>query len=497
MMQSTSDASPASSSSSPSSSSRTPKRKPRPLHLRGTSTPTTGQSHLPAQPQVYGHELDGQEQVEDSRDEHDLHPATAGDHRQSRIMAHPPQQIYVLSADGSSLFLLDPTKPHGNEEPPPYMPFHDPAVETGIGETETPGLHIGGLHGHGHSMDPGGRETEAGREVGIGQNTNPAASLTQAPSRTNAGFDSGPSPRIGDRPPSTPRAAHVHRPLQIYRIDSNGALAQGGSSDIYAPTNTHYLDDPVQASSSRHRASTLSALQPRTRIPLSGVSGHRYSASIHGSIQTSTRPGYRTSTSYSSTTPVARSRDRRHARSAVSSPGNRTAQLLPDGTIDMDESTPLLGRAHTEIPGSGLWRSIFCGDLDVDTGETRQLSWGVGWKRFWRPIVRKEYWRAVLHLAVLNFPFVSAKSCLDRQTIFTDCLSCLLLMNTPRSVGFSRAQDQVDNKLELISGSPCMAFLARRNSCWYCPSHHSSDWSGGVVVDVVYRALSCQARGES
>ena len=35
----------------------------------------------------------------------------------------PPQQIYVLTADGSSLFLLDPTKPSGNEIPPPYAPF--------------------------------------------------------------------------------------------------------------------------------------------------------------------------------------------------------------------------------------------------------------------------------------------------------------------------------------------------------------------------------------
>lgn len=37
--------------------------------------------------------------------------------------APTPQQIYVLSADGSRLFLLDPSKP-ANEEPPPYAPFH-------------------------------------------------------------------------------------------------------------------------------------------------------------------------------------------------------------------------------------------------------------------------------------------------------------------------------------------------------------------------------------
>lgn len=34
-------------------------------------------------------------------------------------------------------------------------------------------------------------------------------------------------------------------------------------------------------------------------------------------------------------------------------------------------------------------------------------SWARGWKRFWRPVGRKEYWRAVLHLVLLNFPFVS------------------------------------------------------------------------------------------
>ncbi|ODO00529.1 hypothetical protein L198_02848 [Cryptococcus wingfieldii CBS 7118] len=33
------------------------------------------------------------------------------------------QQIYVLTADGSSLFLVDPSKPRGGEEPPPYASF--------------------------------------------------------------------------------------------------------------------------------------------------------------------------------------------------------------------------------------------------------------------------------------------------------------------------------------------------------------------------------------
>ncbi len=43
----------------------------------------------------------------------------------SRTTKSPPQQIYVLSADGSSLFLLDPTKPSQHEEPPPYAPYFE------------------------------------------------------------------------------------------------------------------------------------------------------------------------------------------------------------------------------------------------------------------------------------------------------------------------------------------------------------------------------------
>jgi hypothetical protein len=109
------------------------------------------------------------------------------------------------------------------------------------------------------------------------------------------------------------------------------------------------------------------------------------------------------------------------------------------------ESAPLLGPAQEGRRNRrGLMREIWCGVLDPDeagvlesagsvnhdveasqNGEAgeearaglgeplRQLtaaqvnSWARGWKRFWRPVGRKEYWRAVLHLVLLNFPFVS------------------------------------------------------------------------------------------
>ncbi|ORX38073.1 hypothetical protein BD324DRAFT_624406 [Kockovaella imperatae] len=53
-------------------------------------------------------------------------PSSSSQYREPAVGSDDPStksQIYVLSADGSSLFLLDPSKPDGNEEPPPYAPF--------------------------------------------------------------------------------------------------------------------------------------------------------------------------------------------------------------------------------------------------------------------------------------------------------------------------------------------------------------------------------------
>jgi hypothetical protein len=205
----------------------------------------------------------------------------------------PKQQIYVLSADGSRLFLLDPSKP-ANEEPPPYAPFQ-PSPE-------------------GHTA-------------------------TRSLSSTNlSGLEAGPS--------ST-------RIQALISPQRNGHLALPGSED----TQT------------RHRARTLSALNPSA--PAS-------------------RPGYRTFASHTHTP----------NRSPAGSPVSRRVRLV-------DEATPLLAREGDEevLPlQRGLWRSIFCGDVDLDE-DTR--TWKRGWRRYWRPWQRKEYWRATLHLVLLNFPFVS------------------------------------------------------------------------------------------
>ena len=219
----------------------------------------------------------------------------------------PPQQIYVLSADGSRLFLLDPSKP-ANEEPPPYAPFQS-------------------------APSPG-----------------PAQHLnTRSLSSTNV--------RTLASGPSSPRRL----------VDGLVSPARNGQFSLLPP-------DDAQT---RNRASTLSALAHNTPI----------------------RPAYRSSAS------------RPHLRSAASSPGVSHRVRIAD------ETTPLLGdqREPEDVdasPRRGFWRSTFCGDLDT---EEESGTWGMAWKRYWRPYSRKPYWKATLHLILLNFPFVSLAYCVSQE----------------------------------------------------------------------------------
>lgn len=209
---------------------------------------------------------------------------------QSESPPKQQQQIYVLSADGSRLFLLDPTKP-ANEEPPPYAPFQ-------------------ASEGQSHAA-------------------------TRSLSSTNLRLEAGPS------------STHINA--------------------LISPQRGGHLALPSEDPMTRHRARTLSALNPSA----------------------SNRPRYRT---FASHTPP-------RTRSAASSPN------FPNRVRLVDETTPLLvGEEEELLPQRGSWRSIFCGDLDLDEEDR---TWSRGWRRYWRPWQRKEYWRATLHLVLLNFPFVS------------------------------------------------------------------------------------------
>jgi hypothetical protein len=203
-----------------------------------------------------------------------------------------PQQIYVLSADGSSLFLLDPSKPHSNEEPPPYASVH--------------------LEGSG-----------AGEEEGHG------GGATASPVRTGVPY---------------PQA------------DTLGIV--GGR---------------------RLRANTVSGL----------------------GITTNARPRvgsrYHSSTSQRGLADPSSSSDGRWTRSVNTTP-IRSVSRLPD------ENTPLLGYTTNTNPIRGMWTSVFCGEVEAADEER---TWGEAWKRFWSPVGDSSYWRAMLHLWLINFPFVS------------------------------------------------------------------------------------------
>lgn len=76
-------------------------------------------------------------------------PINVSDDQNETQQPAPPQQIYVLSADGSRLFLLDPSKP-ANEEPPPYAPFQ-PSPNPAPGHFNTRSLSSTSLR----NIDPG------------------------------------------------------------------------------------------------------------------------------------------------------------------------------------------------------------------------------------------------------------------------------------------------------------------------------------------------------
>ncbi|KIR60258.1 hypothetical protein I312_104194 [Cryptococcus bacillisporus CA1280] len=235
-------------------------------------------------------------------------------------LTSPSQQIYVLTADGSRLFLLDPTRPNG-EEPPPYASF--------------PIQHIPDS------------DADADAEADVEGN----------------GYVGG----IGDTLAPT----------------SSRLLTPG-----YIPTST----SPIVEPSRRHRARTLSALsaersRPRTSTTTSRPDNRRART---GLLTTTASPG-----------PP-------YGRGVAVGPADERTPLLAvrvgDGMAEADEAVEGQGDGSLERRSGmrrGWWRGVCCGELEK--GE-QVGTWSDGWKRFWRPVGKKDYWASVFHLIFLNFP---------------------------------------------------------------------------------------------
>lgn len=149
---------------------------------------------------------------------------------------------------------------------------------------------------------------------------------------------------------------------------------------------------------------------------------HSVSVSLSGSSSNPNPPQRPRTMHHSSSSPPYTLRTVRIRAPSSASMGAPRANLFHDHANWYDnenETTPLLraisnpvgqvDRAGAVIGvrrggGRGLWKEVFCGKLEV--GE-ESGKWKNGWKRYWRPVGQGEYWRAVLHLLLLNFPFVS------------------------------------------------------------------------------------------
>lgn len=230
-------------------------------------------------------------------------------------------QIYVLSADGSKLFLLNPTAPEEHEHPPAYDTL----------TSSTPAPHIVSSH--------------------------------SVPWESSEEDDNGAGP-------SSPRPVSV----RIHDLPSFRS-----SASLSVPRQE-------RAVVGRNRANTTDAARPS-----SGTFRRTISA---GGVPRRAGMGSR-------------------ARSY----GSPDADIGDGGRgIEIAETSPLLGERG--VKRRGLMRSILCGE--VEDGDNKE-TWKAGWKRYWRSLGKKDNWKSVLHLLLINFPFVSSQprrhACMTRSEL--------------------------------------------------------------------------------
>lgn len=310
-------------------------------------------------------------------------------------LTSPSQQIYVLTADGSRLFLLDPTRPNG-EEPPPYASF--------------PIQHIPDS------------DADADAEADVEGN----------------GYVGG----IGDTLAPT----------------SSRLLTPG-----YIPTST----SPIVEPSRRHRARTLSALsaersRPRTSTTTSRPDNRRART---GLLTTTASPG-----------PP-------YGRGVAVGPADERTPLLAvrvgDGMAEADEAVEGQGDGSLERRSGmrrGWWRGVCCGELEK--GE-QVGTWSDGWKRFWRPVGKKDYWASVFHLIFLNFPLVSFQ--VEQKNLWNVNSTSA----DPYSVRF------------IAIGIARVASSSRWYTCRHSITHHPAYWRCCLVDNTVHRSIGCAPRSTS
>lgn len=324
-----------------------------------------------------------------------------------------PEKIYVLSADGSQLFLIDPSKPLEHEEPPPYATVVSPRQRRqrpGLRPTGSdPGIERSAESEDRNQADPVDRPGE-----GLLDGQNALGVTVEQDGEVGVGVGARTTTRrhrgTGSSVPTLGSAVLSPPPLI-----SNG-LAQ-------VPPAVYPEDDLHVAGPSRHRASTMSSLQSRA-ADLARASGshtahlspsrpaHRVRHHSSATVARGVVPGH--GEYHPPTSPVHLRRNLSRATLHTATPSAALRRAM-----SADERTPLLYRSISAAPAviagesaneddaaarRGVMRSIFCGDLDAD--EVPGQGAGRAWRRYWRPLGRKVYWRGLIHLLILNSPLV-------------------------------------------------------------------------------------------
>ncbi len=270
--------------------------------------------------------------------------------------------VYVLSADGSSLFLLDPSKPLPHEQPPPYQFDSRGQRTTTAEETDTPSNSLGLTTGFATNM---ASSSSSGGGLSLGPRTasetgtrrQRASTVTAAViRRTRASSDASDRGRRG----GNPSAAIPPRPIQqMERIGSD-----------YGPRR-HTRSDASEGLRGLADERTPLLAVPNTSTP-------------------SRSPGGRSirSVSISSVNPLG-------STSLPNTPHRSTSwrnMLRANSVVESPMRVQTVNTAQ--------------GEAVVVTRARKKKHWAI---RYARPLWSAAHWKALFHLVFLNFPLVSER----------------------------------------------------------------------------------------
>jgi hypothetical protein len=269
--------------------------------------------------------------------------------------------VYVLSADGSALFLLDPSRPPPHEQPPPYHDLSRVSEAEASTVEELPTNSLGLTTGMSSlsslpngpivprtSSETGTRRQRASTTTAAVRRTRASSDASQRSSNWNAGSS------VTSRPvPHLERVSSDYGPRRHHtRSDASDGLR--GLADERTPL----LAVPSTASPNRRASGTRSMRS----ISISSINAAAAAAAAASVPNSPSRPG----------------------------PSSWRNMLRSNSVVEQ----PV--RVQTIPTAQG-------GEAIVVTRPKKKRHWAI---RYMRPLWSGAHWKALFHLVFLNFPMV-------------------------------------------------------------------------------------------